>query len=271
MTRQDVAPRIDYRGSAPTKSGCSKVGRRAEPRRTEAGSRCNLRIGAFESDRCSSECGARRRPPSSVCEGPKTPTGTRPSASASETKGEATYLRTVPSHCVDQPPHPGGSGTTLTEDLAAERGRGRRPWWSGHARQGLLAPRRGLAGRAPRDPAHGVRLHGGVPARARRDPRRAGGDDARLAPRRAPRAAPGRAGRRGREGGRSGRVVTAEGVTAGLDLGLHLVERFYGAKLAARVTEVMEHPAPRWGWRGLGFCSPAAAGCRQGSAPPCRL
>jgi transcriptional regulator GlxA family with amidase domain len=41
-----------------------------------------------------------------------------------------------------------------------------------------------------------------------------------------------------------GAVVTAGGVTAGIDLGLHLVERFYGQELAARVAEVMEYPPP---------------------------
>lgn len=39
-----------------------------------------------------------------------------------------------------------------------------------------------------------------------------------------------------------GAVVTAGGVTAGIDLGLHLVERFYGPELAARVAAVMEYP-----------------------------
>jgi transcriptional regulator GlxA family with amidase domain len=41
-----------------------------------------------------------------------------------------------------------------------------------------------------------------------------------------------------------GRVVTAGGVTAGIDLGLHLVSRFFDEELAKVVAEVMEYPAP---------------------------
>jgi transcriptional regulator GlxA family with amidase domain len=44
-----------------------------------------------------------------------------------------------------------------------------------------------------------------------------------------------------------GDVVTAGGVTAGIDLGLHLVSRFFDEELAALVAEVMEYPAPRAG------------------------
>jgi transcriptional regulator GlxA family with amidase domain len=39
-------------------------------------------------------------------------------------------------------------------------------------------------------------------------------------------------------------VVTAGGVTAGIDLGLHLVSRFFGDELAATVASVMEYRAP---------------------------
>jgi transcriptional regulator GlxA family with amidase domain len=41
-----------------------------------------------------------------------------------------------------------------------------------------------------------------------------------------------------------GDVVTAGGVTAGIDLGLHLVSRFFGDELAATVASVMEYRAP---------------------------
>ena len=42
-----------------------------------------------------------------------------------------------------------------------------------------------------------------------------------------------------------GEVVTAGGVTAGIDLGLHLVSRFFGDELAATVASVMEYRARR--------------------------
>lgn len=41
-----------------------------------------------------------------------------------------------------------------------------------------------------------------------------------------------------------GAVVTAGGVTAGIDLGLHLVRRLLGGELADRVAEVMEYTTP---------------------------
>jgi len=41
-----------------------------------------------------------------------------------------------------------------------------------------------------------------------------------------------------------GNVVTAGGVTAGIDLGLYLVRRFFDDELAATVAEVMEYPLP---------------------------
>jgi cyclohexyl-isocyanide hydratase len=40
----------------------------------------------------------------------------------------------------------------------------------------------------------------------------------------------------------AGRVLTAGGVTAGIDLGLHLVARFFGAEAAARIAGQMEWP-----------------------------
>ncbi len=43
-----------------------------------------------------------------------------------------------------------------------------------------------------------------------------------------------------------GNVVTAGGVTAGIDLGLHLVERFAGAEARARVAKQMDYP---YSWR----------------------
>jgi transcriptional regulator GlxA family with amidase domain len=42
-----------------------------------------------------------------------------------------------------------------------------------------------------------------------------------------------------------GDVITAGGVTSGIDLGLHLVTRFFGDQLAATVAEVMEYPRPK--------------------------
>ena len=41
-----------------------------------------------------------------------------------------------------------------------------------------------------------------------------------------------------------GDIVTAGGVTAGIDLGLYLVGRFFDEELAAVVASVMEYPAP---------------------------
>lgn len=46
-----------------------------------------------------------------------------------------------------------------------------------------------------------------------------------------------------------GNVVTAGGVTAGIDLGLHLVERFAGAEARARVAKQMDYP---YNWRSRG-------------------
>jgi len=43
-----------------------------------------------------------------------------------------------------------------------------------------------------------------------------------------------------------GAVVTAGGVTAGIDLGLHLVNRFFGRQLANRVADVMEYRAEQF-------------------------
>jgi len=46
-----------------------------------------------------------------------------------------------------------------------------------------------------------------------------------------------------------GGVVTAGGVTAGIDLALWLVERFHGTALAQAVANGMEHPAAGRAWR----------------------
>jgi len=43
-----------------------------------------------------------------------------------------------------------------------------------------------------------------------------------------------------------GSVVTAAGVTAGIDLGLQLVNRFFGRQLANRVADVMEYRAEQF-------------------------
>ena len=42
-----------------------------------------------------------------------------------------------------------------------------------------------------------------------------------------------------------GRFMTAGGVTAGIDLGLHLVSRWFGANLSNQVADVMEYPPDR--------------------------
>jgi transcriptional regulator GlxA family with amidase domain len=52
-----------------------------------------------------------------------------------------------------------------------------------------------------------------------------------------------------------GDLVTAGGVTAGIDLALWLVERHFGAELAAAVAAEMEHPRQGEVWS-------AAAGAR---------
>lgn len=38
-------------------------------------------------------------------------------------------------------------------------------------------------------------------------------------------------------------VITAGGVTSGIDLGLHLIDRFFGPELRDAVSDVMEYPA----------------------------
>ena len=53
-----------------------------------------------------------------------------------------------------------------------------------------------------------------------------------------------------------GAVVTAGGITAGIDLGLHLVGRLLGEELAAEVASVMEYPSPK---------TPASASARSRS------
>jgi transcriptional regulator GlxA family with amidase domain len=49
-----------------------------------------------------------------------------------------------------------------------------------------------------------------------------------------------------------GDLVTAGGVTSGIDLGLHLVERFYGAPLAHQVERLIEHERRGVVWRRAG-------------------
>ncbi len=53
-----------------------------------------------------------------------------------------------------------------------------------------------------------------------------------------------------------GAVVTGGGVTAGIDVGLHLVERLFDAELSAEVASVMEYPSPK---------TPASASARSRS------
>jgi transcriptional regulator GlxA family with amidase domain len=54
-----------------------------------------------------------------------------------------------------------------------------------------------------------------------------------------------------------GDLVTAGGVTAGIDMALWLVERHFGADLAARVAAEIEHPRHGEVWR-----------ARSGPPPP---
>ena len=53
-----------------------------------------------------------------------------------------------------------------------------------------------------------------------------------------------------------GAIVTAGGITAGIDLGLHLVARLFGEELAAEVASVLEYPSPK---------TPASASTRSRS------
>jgi transcriptional regulator GlxA family with amidase domain len=55
-----------------------------------------------------------------------------------------------------------------------------------------------------------------------------------------------------------GSVVTAGGVTSGIDLGLYLVGRLFGEELSAEVASVMEYPPPN---------TPASARSRSLSGP----
>ena len=41
-----------------------------------------------------------------------------------------------------------------------------------------------------------------------------------------------------------GAIVTAGGVTSGIDLGLYLVARLFGDDVSAEVASVMEYPSP---------------------------
>ncbi len=43
----------------------------------------------------------------------------------------------------------------------------------------------------------------------------------------------------------NGNILTAGGVTAGIDLGLHLVGRYFGKNLQNRIADVMEYPPDR--------------------------
>ncbi|OBF62492.1 glutamine amidotransferase [Mycobacterium sp. 852002-50816_SCH5313054-b] len=49
-----------------------------------------------------------------------------------------------------------------------------------------------------------------------------------------------------------GDLVTAGGVTSGLDLGLHLLERFYGPRIAHAVEELFEYERRGTVWRPVG-------------------
>lgn len=44
----------------------------------------------------------------------------------------------------------------------------------------------------------------------------------------------------------SGRIATAGGLTSGIDLALHIVERYFGAEVAARTARYMEHTSEAW-------------------------
>jgi transcriptional regulator GlxA family with amidase domain len=42
------------------------------------------------------------------------------------------------------------------------------------------------------------------------------------------------------------KISTAGGLTSGIDLALHVVERYFGADVAQRTAEFMEHEGGRW-------------------------
>ena len=44
----------------------------------------------------------------------------------------------------------------------------------------------------------------------------------------------------------NGRIATAGGLTSGIDLALHIVQRYHGAEVAAATAAYMEHQSDRW-------------------------
>jgi transcriptional regulator GlxA family with amidase domain len=44
----------------------------------------------------------------------------------------------------------------------------------------------------------------------------------------------------------SGRIAAAGGLTSGIDLALHIVQRYFGAEVAARTAEYMEYSSEAW-------------------------
>jgi len=44
----------------------------------------------------------------------------------------------------------------------------------------------------------------------------------------------------------NGKLATAGGLTSGIDLALHVVERYYGAEVAQQTATFMEHDSSRW-------------------------
>ena len=44
----------------------------------------------------------------------------------------------------------------------------------------------------------------------------------------------------------SGRIATAGGLTSGIDLALHVVERYFGRGIAQATATYMEYESPGW-------------------------
>ena len=115
------------------------------------------------------------------------------------------------------------------------------------ARPGLPRRARAAAGRRARGAARrrgarrpdGLDLHRRLRARPRRAPRRPPRDDPLVRGRRAGEAVPADRGRPRRALRRRGRVLTSAGLSAGIDLCLHIVRADHGERVGARVARAM--------------------------------
>ena len=54
----------------------------------------------------------------------------------------------------------------------------------------------------------------------------------------------------------NGKLATAGGLTSGIDLALHVVERYFGAEIAQQTATFMEHDSSRWRMTGLTAAAP---------------